>query len=103
VYYILFTLVSVVIGMVLFDETTFDPLVLKVILFTAGVLLACGGVFLINKQQGESTDADASGLALESNAPEIRSSLVFVNAVETSHPDPIAPFEDPRLSKIVHM
>ena len=103
VYYILFTLVSVVIGMVLFDETTFDPLVLKVILFIAGVILACGGVFLINKQRVEPADTDTPELAHEFNTPEIRSSLVFVNAIETSHPDPLAPFEDPRLSKIDHM
>jgi hypothetical protein len=86
VYYILFTLVSVVIGMVLFDETTFDPLVLKVILFTSGVILACGGVFLINKQRVEPTDTDTPEHAHEFNTPEIRSSLVFVNTVATLSP-----------------
>jgi drug/metabolite transporter (DMT)-like permease len=63
VYYIMFTSMSIAAGMVLFEETVFDPVVQKSILFVLGVVLAFVGVYLINtthneKEQEQNYDDD---------------------------------------------
>ena len=51
VYYILFTSVAIATGMVLFNETVFDPFVRCLALFVTGVVLAFAGVYLVDVQQ----------------------------------------------------
>lgn len=58
VYYVLFTSASIATGMILFRETVFDVLVRDALLFAAGVLLAFGGVCLMNHQEAARVQAE---------------------------------------------
>ena len=71
VYYVMFTSVSISTGMVLFDETSFDPLVRGVLLFITGVGLAFFGVYLINAH-GTPVRASCSKLDTCFRSAEIR-------------------------------
>jgi uncharacterized membrane protein len=51
VYYILFTSVTIATGMVLFNETVFDPFVRCLALFITGVVLAFAGVYLVDVRE----------------------------------------------------
>jgi hypothetical protein len=53
VYFVMHTLTSVAAGMVVFEETAFDPIVRKAVLFTLGLLLAFIGVYLSNLNASE--------------------------------------------------
>jgi hypothetical protein len=48
VYYIVFTTITISVGMVVFLEVSFDPVVRSVLLFVLGLLLAFSGVYLIS-------------------------------------------------------
>lgn len=82
VYYIMFTSVSIGAGMVLFDETAFDPKVLATVLFVCGILLAFSGVFIINNQRVDhsSFDGGARLKALFATL-EVRNCLALSNVV----------------------
>lgn len=80
VYYILFTFTSIIIGMIMFDETTFDPFAIKLVIFIAGVILAFMGVVLINKRQIETDNTEEeSATSSERGLTDVRVSLVFTN------------------------
>jgi hypothetical protein len=53
VYYIVFTTITVSVGMVVFLEISFDPVARSVLLFVLGLLLAFCGVYLISLQKVE--------------------------------------------------
>ena len=76
VYYIIFTSVSIATGMVVFHETSFDPVVQKALLFACGVALAFVGVYLINSEKTPATLVKRNTLL---SNPEIRDDLVRQN------------------------
>ena len=53
VYFVMHTLTSVAAGMLVFEETAFDPVVQKAVLFVLGLLLAFVGVYLSNSNASE--------------------------------------------------
>ena len=76
VYYIIFTSVSIATGMVLFHETSFDPIIQKALLFICGVALAFVGVYLINSEKTPATFVKHNALL---STPEIRDDLARQN------------------------
>ena len=82
VYYILFTFVSIAVGMVMFDETTFDPLVRCLVLFVVGVLLAFAGVIVVNNERVEDGETERTGLESEFGSGSVRANLVFASGLE---------------------
>ena len=74
VYYILFTSISITTGMVVFHETSFDPVVQKALLFVCGVVLAFVGVYLINSEKITTTAVEQDDALLSD--PEIRNDLM---------------------------
>ena len=76
VYYILFTSVSITTGMVIFRETSFDPVAHQVPLFVCGVALAFVGVYLINREKADATSVQHDALTKQLSTPEIRNNLI---------------------------
>ena len=76
VYYIIFTSVSITTGMVIFHETSFDPVARQVLLFVCGVALAFAGVYLINREKADATSVKHDAFKKELSTQEIRSNLV---------------------------
>jgi drug/metabolite transporter (DMT)-like permease len=83
VYYILFTFVSIAVGMGMFDETVFDPLVRCLVLFVVGVLLAFAGVIVVNNERAEEDETQSSaGPEREFSSEAVRGNLVFVTSLK---------------------
>ena len=83
VYYILFTSVSIGTGMVLFDETVFEPAVWGGAMFVAGVVLAFFGVFVVNNQRIDSTSFGETRLSALFGSLEIRNCLLSCSIMES--------------------
>jgi len=64
VYFVMHTLTSVAAGMVVFEETAFDPIVQKAVLFTLGLLLAFAGVYLSNLNVSECYELGCDEMAV---------------------------------------
>jgi hypothetical protein len=74
VYYIVFTTITISVGMVVFLEISFNPVVRSVLLFVLGLLLAFSGVYLISLQK---VDEDESAKDTEEGASREDLQMIF--------------------------